>query len=48
MADRRMVPLENEAGHRNPTPTSVTLGNLILPSVISGRAGIPGDALTGG
>lgn len=44
MVERKTVHSENEKGHRNPIPTCVTLGNLILPSVISGRAGVPNDA----
>jgi len=44
MTERKIVHMENEKGHRNPIPSCVTLGNLILPSVISGRSGLPDDA----
>lgn len=44
MADRKIVSIANEPGHRNPIPSCVKLGNLILPSVISGRSGLPDGA----
>ena len=38
MAKRQVVKYEGESGgHRNPIPTCVTLGDLILPSVIAGQ-----------
>ncbi len=37
MAKRSVVKVPGMAGHRNPIPTCVTLGDLILPSVISGH-----------
>ncbi len=45
MVERKNVHIENEVGHNNPIPTCVTLGNLILPSVISGISGLP-DGVT--
>ncbi len=45
MPARKTVQLENDKGHRNPIPTCVVLGNLILPSVISGISGLP-DGVT--
>jgi 2-iminobutanoate/2-iminopropanoate deaminase len=38
MAKRTVVHVPGMGGHRNPLPTVVTLGDLILPSVISGHA----------
>ena len=43
MPKRKTVHLDHDKGHRNPIPTCVTLGNLILPSVISGISGLPDD-----
>jgi enamine deaminase RidA (YjgF/YER057c/UK114 family) len=38
MARREVVQYDGQAGgHRNPIPTCVTLGDLILPSVIGGQ-----------
>lgn len=38
MARRQVVQYDGQAGgHRNPIPTCVTLGDLILPSVIGGQ-----------
>jgi 2-iminobutanoate/2-iminopropanoate deaminase len=34
MAERKIVEVANAAKHYNPIPTCVSLGNLILPSVI--------------
>jgi len=40
MARRQVVQYDGQAGgHRNPIPTCVTLGDLILPSVIGGQGG---------
>ena len=44
MTVRKTVHIEDDKGHRNPIPTCVTLGNLILPSVISGISGLPEGA----
>lgn len=41
MPVRKKVKIAGDQGHRNPIPTCVTLGNLILPSVISGISGLP-------
>ena len=41
MTVRKKVEIAGDKGHRNPIPTCVTLGNLILPSVISGISGLP-------
>jgi len=38
MAKRTVVKVPGIGGHRNPIPTCVTIGDLILPSVISGHA----------
>lgn len=47
MTEREIVHIDGEKGHHNPIPTCVTLGNLILPSVISGISGLPaGTSLT--
>ena len=44
MAKRKVVELPNrQAGHRNPIPACVILGNLILPSVIQGNPGASQD-----
>jgi enamine deaminase RidA (YjgF/YER057c/UK114 family) len=37
MAKRQVVHVPSLPSHMNPIPTCVTLGDLILPSVISGR-----------
>jgi 2-iminobutanoate/2-iminopropanoate deaminase len=37
MAKRKVISLPGNPKHRNPIPIGVTLGNLILPSVISGQ-----------
>jgi len=37
MAKRKPISLPGHPKHRNPIPIGVTLGNLILPSVISGQ-----------
>lgn len=37
MAKRRVIKVPNAPRHRNPIPTCVTIGNLILPSVIGGQ-----------
>jgi 2-iminobutanoate/2-iminopropanoate deaminase len=38
MARRKVIQYEGQSGgHRNPIPTCVTLGDLILPSVIGGQ-----------
>ena len=42
MASRKVVEVKGHPGHRNPIPVCVTLGDLILPSVIGGM-----DARTG-
>lgn len=39
MARRKVVQYEGRSGHRNPIPVCVTLGELILPSVIAGGGG---------
>lgn len=39
MARRQVVQYEGRSGHRNPIPVCVTLGDLILPSVIGGQGG---------
>lgn len=39
MARRQVVHYEGRSGHRNPIPVCVTLGDLILPSVIGGQGG---------
>lgn len=39
MARRQVVQYEGRSGHRNPIPVCVTLGDLILPSVIAGGGG---------
>ncbi len=36
MARRKVVEVKGHPGHRNPIPVCVTLGDLILPSVIGG------------
>lgn len=36
MARRKNVEVKDHPGHRNPIPVCVTLGDLILPSVIGG------------
>ena len=41
MTERTTVHVPGEKEHRNPIPTCVRLGNLILPSVISGISGLP-------
>ena len=46
MAERRVVEVANAPKHYNPIPTCVTLGNLILPSVIG--AYDPAAAATAG
>jgi 2-iminobutanoate/2-iminopropanoate deaminase len=47
MTERVTIHVEDEKEHRNPIPTCVRLGNLILPSVISGISGLPdGVSLT--
>ena len=38
MAKRFVVKVPGTGGHRNPIPACVVLGDLILPSVISGHA----------
>jgi 2-iminobutanoate/2-iminopropanoate deaminase len=45
MPVRKTVHVVSDKDHRNPIPTCVTLGNLILPSVISGISGLP-DGVT--
>lgn len=37
MAKRKAISLPGNPKHRNPIPIGVTLGNLILPSVIGGQ-----------
>ncbi len=37
MARRKLVAVKGHPGHRNPIPVCVTLGDLILPSVIGGN-----------
>jgi enamine deaminase RidA (YjgF/YER057c/UK114 family) len=37
MPKRKVISLPGHPKHRNPIPIGVTLGNLILPSVISGQ-----------
>jgi len=37
MAKRKAISLPGHPKHRNPIPIGVTLGNLILPSVIGGQ-----------
>lgn len=39
MAKRKVVQYPRHPGHRNPIPVCVTLGDLILPSVIGGGGG---------
>ncbi len=46
MAKRSVVKVPGMAGHRNPIPTCVTLGDLILPSVISGHDPSGTDPIT--
>ena len=36
MPARKVIRTKNTTGHRNPIPPAIVLGNLILPSVISG------------
>lgn len=43
MARRQVVHYEGRSGHRNPIPVCVTLGDLILPSVIAGQGGDGAD-----
>lgn len=45
MTERVTIHVDGEQEHRNPIPTCVRLGNLILPSVISGISGLP-DGVT--
>jgi len=46
MARRQVVKYEGRSGgHRNPIPTCVTLGDLILPSVIGGQGPDPKAAI---
>ena len=46
MARRKVIQYEGKGGHRNPIPVCVTLGDLILPSVISaGGRGDPKEAI---
>lgn len=42
MATRKVIKIPGMGGHRNPIPIGVVLGNVILPSVISGAN--PGGA----
>jgi enamine deaminase RidA (YjgF/YER057c/UK114 family) len=48
MPQRKIVEIPHHPKHRNPIPTCVMLGNLILPSVISGHdpkaPGVKNDA----
>jgi len=41
MITRQNVDVPGEKEHHNPIPTCVRLGNMILPSVISGISGLP-------
>ena len=40
MTTRKIIHIDGDQGHRNPIPTCVVLGDLILPSVISGISGL--------